>query len=215
MRARAPAAGRRVTATCAVAFLLLTSVATLAATAPERTMLAQPPRALTDFELTSHEGKPMRLSQLRGAPVLVFFGFAHCQSICPTALHQLRQLRQQHKGEIGRTRIVIVSVDGERDTPEAMATWLAPVSKEFIGLTGSPAAVRDIAAQFTAAFYKTPGKLPGSYLVEHNSQIFLVDGSGRLRATFFNAPVTTIAQVTRSVLSGDQPHNDRTASAQR
>lgn len=162
-------------------------------------MLAHPPRALTDFALTSHEGKSVRLSQWKGAPVLVFFGFTHCPSVCPTALHQLRELQQKHKNELGRTRIVIVSVDGERDTPQAMATWLAPISKEFIGLTGTPAAVRDIAAQFTAAFYKTPGQAPGTYLVEHNSQIFLIDGSGKLRATFFNAPIATMAQVTQSI----------------
>ena len=162
-------------------------------------MLAQPPRALTDFELTSHEGKPVRLSQLRGAPVLVFFGFTHCPTVCPTALQQLRELEQKHKADIGPTRVVIISVDGERDTPHALAEWLAPISKSFIGLTGSPAAVSDFAAQFTAAFYKAPGKMPGEYLVEHNSQIFLIDRSGKLRATFFNAPVETMALVTKSI----------------
>jgi protein SCO1/2 len=194
-----------VRATCAV-LLLLTSVATPAGTSPPpRTMFAQPPRALADFVLTSHEGKPVRLSQWRGAPVLVFFGFAHCPSVCPAALHQLRELQQAHENELGRTRIVIISVDGERDTPQAMAAWLAPISKKFVGLTGAPTAVRDIAAQFTAAFYKTPGKEPGGYLVEHNSQIFLIDGDGRLRATFFDAPVATLAQVTQSILAAGEP----------
>src|SRR5262245_64866909 len=126
------------------ALLLLTAATAFGGIpAPERTMFAQPPRALTDFALTSHEGKSVRLSQWKGEPVLVFFGFTHCPSVCPTALHQLRELQQKHKDELGRTRIVIVSVDGERDTPQAMATWLAPISKDFIGLTGTPAAVRD------------------------------------------------------------------------
>ncbi len=157
------------------AMLLLTSVAAIADTPPERTMLAQPPRALTDFELTSHEGKPLRLSQLRGAPVLLFFGFAHCPTVCPAALQQLRELDQKHKADLGPTRIVVISVDGERDTPQVLAGWVKPLSKSFTGLTGSPATVKGIAAQFTAAFYKTPGKEAGEYLVEHNSQIYLID----------------------------------------
>jgi protein SCO1 len=189
------------------AMLLLTSVAAIADTPPERTMLAQPPRALTDFELTSHEGKPLRLSQLRGAPVLLFFGFAHCPTVCPAALQQLRELDQKHKADLGPTRIVVISVDGERDTPQVLAGWVKPLSKSFTGLTGSPATVKGIAAQFTAAFYKTPGKEPGEYLVEHNSQIHLIDGDGKLRATFFNAPVATMAEVTKSIVAEGKPRD--------
>jgi len=137
--------------------LLASAAATAAAPAPERTLLAEPPRAIADFQLTDQAGKTVKLADLRGAPVLMFFGFTHCAQICPTALHQLRQLEREHRAELGKTRIVIVSVDGERDSPAAMKTWLQPISTSFIGLTGPPARVHDIAAQFSAAFYKTPG----------------------------------------------------------
>ena len=189
----------------AASLVLMTAFAhspVLCAAAPERTLFADPPRSLSDLQLTSHEGKPLRLSQLRGAPVLLFFGFAHCPSVCPAALQQLRQLEQKHAAELGATRIVIVSVDGERDSPAAMKTWLQPISTSFIGLTGPPARVHDIAAQFSAAFYKTPGASAGEYSMEHNSQIFLLDAKGQLRATFFNAPLATMAAVTRDVASG-------------
>ena len=182
--------------------LLASAAATAAAPAPERTLLAEPPRAIADFQLTDQAGKTVKLADLRGAPVLVFFGFTHCAQICPTALHQLRQLEREHRAELGKTRIVIVSVDGERDSPVAMKTWLQPISTTFIGLTGPPARVHNIAAQFSAAFYKTPGASAGEYSMEHNSQIFLLDGKGQLRATFFNAPLATMAAVTRDVASG-------------
>lgn len=181
-------------------FLVLT--VTAIAAAPERTLLASPPRALSDFRLTTHEGKELEFSQLRGAPVLVFFGFSHCPTICPAALQQLKQLERNHKKELGKARIVVISVDGERDTPEAMKAWLAPISPTFIGLTGPSTKVREIAQQFSAAFYKTAGKTPAEYLVEHNSQVFLVDAQGKLHATFFNAPIATMAHVTKG--SGDR-----------
>ena len=182
--------------------LLASAAATAAAPAPERTLLAEPPRAIADFQLTDQAGKTVKLADLRGAPVLMFFGFTHCAQICPTALHQLRQLEREHRAELGKTRIVIVSVDGERDSPAAMKTWLQPISTSFIGLTGPPARVHNIAAQFSAAFYKTPGASAGEYSMEHNSQIFLLDAKGQLRATFFNAPLATMAAVTRDVASG-------------
>jgi protein SCO1 len=182
-----------------VPFVALLVATAASAAAPERTLLAQPPRAITDIQLTDQDNKPRRLSDLRGTPLLVFFGFSHCPAICPAALQQLRQLERQHGTELGGTRIVIISVDGERDTPAVMRDWLKPVSAHFVGLTGAPARVRDLASSFSAAFYKTPGKTADQYLVEHNSQIFLVDAQGRLRATFFNAPVPAMLQVTRAV----------------
>ena len=178
---------------------LLASAAAAASPAPERTLLSEPPRAIADFQLTDQSGKTVKLADFRGAPVLMFFGFTHCSTACPAALHQLRQLERQHGAELGKTRIVIVSVDGERDTPSAMKTWLQPLSAKFIGLTGAPARVQNIAAQFSAAFYKLPGASAGEYSMEHNSQIFLLDGKGQLRATFFNAPLATMAKVTKAV----------------
>ena len=198
-------AGRALTQTLrAAAVLTVVMLGALPATAaPERTLLSTPPRQLNDFALTNDQGKPTRLSDLSGAPALVFFGFSHCPTVCPMALQDLQQLQLQHAAELGPTRVVIVSVDGERDTPAALSQWLTPISKTFLGLTGSPAKVREIAAQFSAAFYKTQGKAPSDYLVEHNSQIFLIDARGRLRATFFNAPVATIANMTRSIVAED------------
>jgi len=182
--------------------LLASAAATAAAPAPERTLLAEPPRAIADFQLTDQAGKTVKLTDLRGAPVLMFFGFTHCAQVCPAALHQLRQLEREHRTELGKTRIVIVSVDGERDSPAVMKAWLQPISTSFIGLTGAPPRVHNIAAQFSAAFYKVPGANANEYSMEHNSQIFLLDGKGRLRATFFNAPLATMAAVTRGVASG-------------
>ena len=172
---------------------------TTPAAAPTRTLLADPPRAIRDFALTTSEGKTLKLSQLSGAPVLVFFGFAHCPNICPAALTQLRRLELNHARDLGPTRIVVISVDGERDTPAMLSEWLMPISPTFIGLTGASNAVHDIASQFSAAFFKGAQKPSGDYLVEHNSQIFLLDAQGRLRATFFDAPVETMAQVTHTV----------------
>lgn len=162
-------------------------------------MLANPPRPIADFRLTDQSGKTVKLSDFRGTPLLVFFGFTHCSSVCPAALHQLRELERQHRAELGKTRIVIISVDGERDSPEAMSNWLKPLSTKFVGLTGAPARVHEIAANFSAAFFKQEPTAPGEYQMQHTSQIFLVDGQGRLRATFFDAPLPTMAAVSKQV----------------
>jgi cytochrome oxidase Cu insertion factor (SCO1/SenC/PrrC family) len=39
----------------------------------------------------------------------------------------------------------------------------------------------------------------GRYLVEHTSQVYLLDRQGRLRSTFFNATVDEMSEATRRV----------------
>lgn len=163
-------------------------------------MEANPPKAVPDFELTNQDGQPLRLSALRGAPVLLFFGFANCPDVCPQTLGQFQMIASSRDVVVRQARLVMISVDGDRDKPADLKRYLARMSPSFIGLTGDPRKVRDIAAQFSAVFFK--GALSdktGKYLVEHTSQVYLLDRQGRLRSTFFNAGVEEIAKATRLV----------------
>jgi protein SCO1/2 len=175
-------------------------VATVTFAAPSRVLEAKPPRAIPDFELTDQDGKAFRLSQLRGSPVLLFFGFAHCPDVCPLTLGQLQMIASSPDKAVREARVVMVSVDGDRDKPADLKRYLAPLSPDFVGLTGDPRRVRDIAAQFSAVFFKgAPTDRSGKYLVEHTSQVYLLDRQGRLRSTFFNATVDAMTRATRLV----------------
>lgn len=167
----------------------------------DKVLIAQSPQDVADFELTDQNARPFRFSQLRGQTILVFFGFTHCPDICPTTLYKLKLSDESRDRSLPRAAVVLISVDGDRDTPAAMKDYLASFSPDFIGLTGNPRLVRDIAARFSAVFFKgLPSDKSGNYLVEHTSQLYLVDKSGQLRATFYDAPVNTIVEVTRAVL---------------
>ena len=39
-----------------------------------------------DFTLTSHNGRPVSLSDFRGKVVVLVFGYTHCPDVCPTHL---------------------------------------------------------------------------------------------------------------------------------
>ncbi|MBL8200947.1 MAG: SCO family protein [Chromatiales bacterium] len=172
---------------------------------------ANPAQPITDFELTDHNGKPFRLSRLQGRPVLVFFGFTNCPVACPAAMGRLLAASRSADPAVREARVVMISTDGERDTPAVMKQYLARLSPDFIGLTGPPKEVGRIAAQFSAVFFRgRAADESGNYLVEHTTQIYLLDRAGRLRATFFDAPVDTLARVTGAV-AAEQPasHNPR------
>ncbi len=168
---------------------------------PERTQLTDPATVVRDFSLTDQNGATFRAADLQGKTSLVFFGFTNCPNVCPPTLQRIRQVQKELGVDHQRVIAVFVSVDGERDTPEALRRFLAGFGPGFIGLTGDPKLVGQLAEDFSAVFFKgMPTDAAGGYNMEHTSQTYLVDKDGRLRATFFNAPVNDMIQVTRSVL---------------
>jgi len=158
------------------------------------------PAPIADFTLTDQTGKPRAFSSLRGEPLLVFFGFTHCANVCPLTMARLKSLHSAEGGKLKAARVVMISVDGDRDTPAAMKSYLEPLSRDFIGLTGDPKATAKIAAGFAAVFFKEPAGKDGSYNVMHSTQVFAVDKAGRLRASFGDASMEDMATVTRLLL---------------
>jgi protein SCO1/2 len=191
----------------AVACLLASSVALAQATSTasqglphlDRVMLVEPARPVADFELTDQNGASFSSSRLRDRPTLVFFGYAHCPDVCPAALAKLRLVHASEDAAVNRAQVVFVSVDGERDTPEALKTYLARLSPDFIGLTGNPEVVRGIAENFHVSFYEDQPAADASYKVEHSGQIYLIDANGQLRAELYDPPVETIATLVRAL----------------
>jgi protein SCO1/2 len=167
----------------------------------ERVMVTAP-KPIADFELTDDDGKRFKLSSLQGQPALVFFGFAHCPDVCPAAMQKLMVLRKSEPKKYQQVQVVMISVDGERDTPDSMKAFLSRFSPDFIGLTGPPAEVRNIAARFSASFFKDPPKdSSGAYLVQHTSRVYALDRKGRLRAEMYDATVDATGSVLSSLLA--------------
>ncbi len=142
------------------------------------------PQPLPHFALTSHTGEPIDDAQLRGQWNLVFFGFTHCPEVCPTTLALLADVRKRLGPDA--PRVVLVSVDPERDTPEVMRSYLAGFDPAFQGITGSVQAIDELAAALGVAHSKIP--MGGEeYMVDHTAVVFAVDPQGR-RAAIFSPP---------------------------
>jgi protein SCO1/2 len=164
----------------------------------ERVMALDAPRALVDIRLTDEHGKPRQFSSLAGKPAFVFFGFTSCPEVCPTTLRKLALIRSTHARELSGTRIVFISVDGERDTPAVMKAYLRGFSKDFVGLTGRSDEVRKLALSLSAPFFKDPPK-DGEYNVEHTSRVFALDKHGRLRAELYDASPEAVVGIARAL----------------
>ena len=191
-----------------VAFGLLTAIGLVSAVAAadlpsfDRIRIIETPRAIDDAELINQDGKPLRISALRGKVAFVQFGFTNCPDVCPIAMERLRALHESGAVANKDVAYVMVSVDGDRDDPPVMRTFLAKYSTDFIGLTAPPSRVRPIADQFSAPFYKGSHTGHGDdYNVTHSPQIFVLDPAGRLRAEIYGASVESMAGLTRALLA--------------
>lgn len=158
-----------------------------------------PPAAVQDFTLTDVNGEPFSFSALQGRVVVLYFGFTRCPDFCPTTLLEFRTIKRALGDAAAQTAFVFISVDGERDTPDYLKTYIARFDTDFIGLTGDPETVREIAAQFNATFTRVPLD-NGNYTMDHTVTTFLIDPQGRwVRRFSFGTPPDTIATFVRQL----------------
>jgi protein SCO1/2 len=166
----------------------------------DRVMAMNPPRTVTDLDMRDQDGKPRRLADLAGKPTLVFFGFTHCPDVCPTTLQKLAMIKRAQGKELAGLQVVLVSVDGERDTPAVLKEYLKRFSPDFVGLTAPAAEVRNLALQYSAPFFKDPPR-NGGYLVQHSTRLYALDKQGRLRAEFYDADAEAVVGIGRALLA--------------
>ena len=174
----------------------------------DRVRILQSAPEIGDVSLIDQDDRPFSLSQLKGRVTLVFFGFTNCPDVCPMALQKLRELEKQGGDDLADVAYVLISVDGERDTPSVMKAYLTGFSSRFIGLTEHPDTVKPIAADFKAAFFKGNPTKDGGYSISHSPQVFVIDQQGRLRAEFYNASIEAMMGVTLALLDEDHDTPD-------
>jgi protein SCO1/2 len=155
------------------------------------------------FRLTTHEGKLLTDRDLRGTPYVAFFGFTHCPDVCPTALWNLSELLKSLGPDGDKLKVLLISVDAERDTPELLTRYLQSFDPRIVGLTGSEAEIAETASAFRAFVRKVPVE-GGGFTFDHTATIYLMDRKGE----FFSAldlhetEETRFAKVRRLIKEG-------------
>jgi protein SCO1/2 len=132
-------------------------------------MLPQPQEKV-DFTLTDTEGQPFHFrEETDGQVTLLFFGYTHCPDICPIHMANIAAVLDDFDFSLRRQfKVIFVSVDAERDTPERLRAWLDNFDDSFIGLRGTVEEVNAISVSLG---------LPGSVKVENEEGDYLVGHS--------------------------------------
>ena len=172
------------------------------ATPIPRGIAVDPPQKMPDFSLTNQDGQLTKLSDLTsdGKAVMLFFGYTHCPDVCPVSMGDFKAYKKALGDVADKVRFIMVSVDGDRDTPDVMKRYVTAFDPDFIGLTGPVEDVRQIGLRYGVHFQKdTPQGTQAAYLVTHTAYTYLVDHDMQWRMIFpFRAGAELVAEdVTR------------------
>ncbi|MFO1393513.1 MAG: SCO family protein [Steroidobacteraceae bacterium] len=154
----------------------------------ERATVLPGAQPLPALDLVDQDGRPLGADFFEGHWTIVFFGYTSCPDVCPTTLATLAQAMKAMAdlSPAERPRVLLVTVDPERDDPARLAAYVRFYDPSFLGATGTPAAVAAAAAAFGVPFAKVT--LPeGGYTMDHGSALAIVGPRGAIVA-YSSAP---------------------------
>ena len=130
------------------------------------------------FSLIDQNGGTFTEASLQGRPTLLFFGYTFCPDVCPTTLLEATTWMKELGPDGDRLRIVFVSVDPERDTPDKLDQYLASFDDRFVGLSGSREETDRIVKAYRVFARRVEGA-GGDYTMDHTAAVYLLDAQAR------------------------------------
>lgn len=145
-------------------------------------------RTLPSISLTDQDGNPVAVNELKDKWSLLFFGYTFCPDICPTTLAQMRELKGLlPEAARNNLRVVLVSVDPNRDTPQQLKQYLGYFDPAFVGYTGELASIQKLANAVSIPFIPADTSKE-NYTVDHSGNLVVIGPDGTQRG-FIRAPL--------------------------
>jgi protein SCO1/2 len=140
-----------------------------------RGRLLQQPREKVDFSLQDTKGETFNFrEQTDGYVTLLFFGYTHCPDVCPIHMANIAAVLKDYPYDLRQQfKVVFVTTDPERDTPQRMRQWLDNFDPTFIGLWGDHEKVNEIATSLglpPSVILESEG---GDYTVGHSAHVMV------------------------------------------
>ncbi len=136
------------------------------------TVLPQP-REKVDFTLTDTEGASFSfVDETAGTVTLVFFGYTYCPDVCPIHMANIGTVMKDLPFELRRQiKVIFITTDPERDTPQRLRAWLDNFDASFIGLRGTQKEVNEISVRLGLPPSVRVEAEEGGYQVGHSSYV--------------------------------------------
>ncbi|KIC36584.1 SCO family protein [Leisingera sp. ANG-M7] len=150
--------------------------------AARRLDVLQSPRKVPEVLLEDMASRPVPLLPQAGEVVLVEFIYTVCGDICQIAAADFAEIRDRLQGQGVQVRLLSVSFDPERDTPEQMAIYGDAHEADGIMWTIARPEQKDLSG-LLKLFDVTviPDEWEG---FQHNAAIHVISSDGRFSAVY-------------------------------
>ncbi|MDQ2804087.1 MAG: SCO family protein [Pseudomonadota bacterium] len=138
-----------------------------------------PPLAFTMTDAT--DGKAVTAADFRDHVVMLYFGYTMCPDFCPTTLANLAKAVHELGPQADRVRILLVTVDPNRDTLGGLKRYTALFAPQVVGLRGTADQLTELARRYRVAYSVKPASAGHPYEVTHSSVVYVFDATGRAR----------------------------------
>ena len=138
-----------------------------------------PPNSVYHLQATIEDqfGKTTGLNRYRGKPVLITMFYASCPHVCPMLISTIKLTESKlSKEERAELRVLTISIDPERDTPQKMLETMtrhAVDPDRWSMARPDPKDLRGIAGVFGIRYKQLPD---GEF--NHTTRIFLLNQDG-------------------------------------
>lgn len=154
--------------------------------------LLQSPRSIHSFSLQGIDGKEYNNQGLRGQWTFLFFGFTHCGSVCPTTMAELSKMYRilEGTGVFPKPRIVMISIDPERDTRQRLNQYVKAFHPQFYGARAAYNTIDAMTEELGIAYVKVAKphqENADDFEIDHTGTLILFNPDGKL-AAFFTMP---------------------------
>ena len=154
-------------------------------TANNNAMIFPAARDIKPFDLVTSYKAKFTQNQFRHHWTLLFFGFTHCSSICPVTLDLLNQAYTTLHPAYPMLQVVFISLDPERDQPQALSEYTRSFNPDFIGVSGNIQEIRKLQSQLGVyAARDAEATINDNYQIQHTASVLLINPTGQWAGLF-------------------------------
>ncbi|MGF1549593.1 MAG: SCO family protein [Sphingomonadaceae bacterium] len=134
------------------------------------------------FTLTSHEGQKVSNADFDGRYRLIYFGYSFCPDVCPVDMQHLgaglKRFERHAPERADKVQPIFITIDPERDDPEALAEFVANFHPRLVGLTGTVEQIEAVADDYKIYYRKAGDPGAENYLMDHSRMAMLFGPEG-------------------------------------
>jgi protein SCO1/2 len=149
-----------------------------------------------DFNLTDDTGHKFNLAAARGKVILLFFGYTSCAEACPATMAKLARVYKNLGAAGADVLTLFISVDPDRDTAQALHSYLKYFKINSLGLTGTKEELDKVVKQYGARYEIEKSDSAMGYHINHSTFLYLIDQHGSLSHRFQHLDGPELIQAT-------------------